>query len=72
MSQDDGYWEHNTQFKLERIKLPEREIKPGPVTIDTFTEGGKRKFKEGVSINDFTEGTDFTRKIFPYEEFPHP
>ena len=71
MNDDSILWEDNPDFnKVTGVKFGERDIKPSMVTIDIFTEAGKRKYNEGVSIKDFVEGTDFVRIEQAYESLP--
>lgn len=71
---DDGLlWEDNPDFnRVQSVKFPEGNNKIGDVTIDTFTEAGKKKYDTGTSIKDMVEGTDFNRIIQTYESIPHP
>ena len=71
MNDDSILWEDNPDFnKVTGVKFGERDTKPSMVTIDIFTEAGKRKYNEGVSIKDFVEGTDFVRIEQAYEALP--
>ena len=66
---DDGLlWEDHPDFhKVYSVKLEEGNSRIAPITIDTFTAEGKKRYDEGMSIKEMVEGNDFTRDIKPYE-----
>lgn len=73
MTDDSLLWEDIPDaFKVHSVKLNEGQNWISPITIDTFTAEGKKKYDEGVSIKEMVEGVDFVRVTQSYESFLRP
>jgi len=73
MNEDYVLWEDRPDFhQVRNVVFPEGNRGIAPVTIDTFTESGQKKYREGTSIKDMVEGVDFFRVVQPYESLPRP